>query len=617
MKDGSYRLAVRSVCRAIYGRLRGNAPLLLVCMLVGIMHMLYQGYNFGIGNHAIQIPLLKSYFHPALYPNDPMVATRSYFITFYFIFLAAIERLLGHLESIFFTAQLLTEILIVVAMYHFALAVFKDRSVAIISVLLMFTSKIMLGGAIVHWNHHTHTYAVMPLLLWSFALFLNQKTRKAYALLGFAANINIQSAAYVLTMFALVSLLRTGRKSKESGWRYAIFSLLKDYGAFVLFSLPCVVWAFTKTGGPLTDAWIQQLRVRSSHHSFPLGWKVQDYTNYLLFFAFGVIVWALALRKTEDREIHRTLGWFSLAILLLCGIGVVFAEWIPVKIVLRSQLFRSVKFLTIFIVFYASYAIRYLWDKSAGHKLLAIGTFLTLFLPNYLQFLVLLVLIYQIAEAKSLYWWTAPVVAAALILRVYAPHTGFPKNIDLNQITGFIRPFFEDSLRMTILATFVFWLSIRKATSIPWLRRLSSVLVLLAMFVYFVPATYRRKVTPIEKRGNWVQVQLWARENTPQDAVFLTPPYRQGFRVYSERSAVMEEKDGTQQYFQTDYSYEWWSRVTEIGKTQEQYDNLSPDRLAELCRKYGASYVVFPAGKPLPFPQVYENKDYRVYIPNI
>ena len=617
MKDRPYRLTVRSAYHTIYGYLHDNAPLLLACMLVGIMHMLYQSYSFGDGNHAVQIPLLKSYFHPDLYPNDPMVATGSHFITFYFIFLAAVERLLGHLESIFFTAQLITEILIVVAMYHFALAVFKDRSVAIMAVLLMSTSKIMLGGPIVHWNHHTHTYAVMPFLLWSFVLFLNQKTRKAYALLGFAANINIQSTAYVLAMFAVVSLLRAGQKSKESGWRHAMISLLKDYGAFVIFSLPCVVWALTKTGGPLTDAWIQQLRARSSHHSFPLGWEVQDYTNYLLFFTFGVITWLLALRKSEEREIHLTLGWFSLVALLLCGAGVVFAEWIPVKIVLRSQLFRSTKFLAIFIVFYASYAIRYLWDKSAGHKLLAVGTFLVLFLPNYFSFLVLLVLVYQIAEAKNLYWWTAPAVAAVLILRVYAPHIALPTSIDLNQITGFIRPFFEDGLKMTVLVTLILWISIRKATSIPWLRYVSSILVLLLAVVYFVPATYRRKVTPIEKRGNWVQVQLWARENTPQDAVFLTPPYRAGFRVYSERSAVMEEKDGTQQYFHTDYSYEWWSRVIEIGKTQGQYDNLSPDRLEEICRKYGASYLIFPATKPLPFPQVYENKEYKVYRPDI
>ncbi|MFC1716770.1 DUF6798 domain-containing protein [Candidatus Poribacteria bacterium] len=599
--------------KSLYQRLCDNAPLILMCMLIGVMHMLYQGYKFGIGNHAIQIPLLKSYFHPDLYPNDPMVATRSHFITFYFIFLAAAERLFGHLEFIFFTAQLITEILTFMAIYHLAHAVFKDRNTAIIAVFLMFTVKPILGGAIIHWNQHTHTYAVLPLILWSLTLFLNRRTRWAYALLGFAANVNIQSATYVLPMFALVSLLRTCRESTVIGWRHAIVSLLKDYGFFVLFSLPCLIWALTKAGGPLTDAWIQQLRARSSHHSFPFSWDVKDYTNYLLFFTLGVMAWALALKESEDREMHWTLGWFSFVVLLLCGIGVVFAEWIPVKIVLRAQLFRSAKFLSIFIVLYTSCAIRYLWGKSTGYKVLAISIFLVLFLPKYLAFLVLIVLLYQLVEAKNLYWWTAPIVAAVLVLRVFIPHAEFPKAINLSEITVFARPFFENSLRLVILAVFLFWMSIRKAKSVRLLSRSSMIVAFLVVFVYILPATYHQMVPPVEQRGNWVRAQIWAKENTPQDAIFLTSPARQGFRIYSERSVVAENKDGTQQYFDTDYSYEWWARVKDIGRNSKQYDNLSAQRLTELCRKYGASYLVFPAAKPLPFTHVYENNDYRVY----
>jgi len=64
--------------------------------------------------------------------------------------------------------------------------------------------------------------------------------------------------------------------------------------------------------------------------------------------------------------------------------------------------------------------------------------------------------------------------------------------------------------------------------------------------------TYQRVTPPYEKRGDWIGVQLWAKENTPIDAMFITPPYLQGFRIYSERGAVAEWKDGTQQYFDTE-----------------------------------------------------------------
>lgn len=568
---------------------------------------------FGGGNHAIQIPLLKSYFRPDLYPNDPMVATRSHFITFYFMFLAAIEKLFGNLELIFFIAQLITEILISIAIYQFALAVFRDRNTAIIALLLIFTNKPMLGGPIIHWNHHTHTYAAMPLILWSFSLFLKQHTKKAYALLGFAANINIQSVTFVLPMFALVSLLGIRKKAIAIGWHAAIIGLLKEFALFALFALPCLVWAFSKTGGAITEEWVQQLRVRSSHHSFPFSWDVKGYTNYLLFFIFGIITWSLALKRDENRETHKILGWFGLVVLLLCGMGVIFSEWIPIKIVLRAQLFRSTKFLAIFIVFYASYAIRYLWNQRAGNKVLAASTFLILLLPKYLEFLVLLILLYQILEVKNLYWWTAPIVTAVLILRVYIPHAEFPKGINLNEIIAFIRPFFEIKLRVVILATFLFWMSLKKVTSNHWLHRSSTMAAFLVILIYIFPATHSQLISPVEKRGNWVRMQVWARENTPRDAIFLTPTRRQGFRVFSERSIVVEEKDGTQQYFKSDYSYEWWARMKDVERNGKSYDNLSAKQLEELCQKYGASYLVFPNSKPLSFPQVYEDNDYRIY----
>ena len=584
-------------------------------IIMGTIHMLYQGYEFGVSNHAIQIPFLKSYFRPELYPNDPLIATRPRFLTFYFIFFAVIERLFGHLDLLLFTAHLITEILVFAAIYYFAYTIFKDRGIAAIAVFLIFTDKIVMGDAKLHdWTIHTHTFSVLPLILWSFTLFLKQRTRKAYALLGFAANINIQSVIYVLPMFALVSLLKTREDSAVIGWRRTILDLLKDYGIFVICALPCLIWAFATAGGPLTDEWIEQLRARSSHHSFPFSWGVPKYMNYLMFAMLGMVSWTLALKNTKDRKIHRTLGWFGLVVLLFCVIGTVFSELIPVRSILRIQPFRSTKYLTIFTLLYASYAIRYFWDKSVGHRFLAVGTFLVLFLPDYLEFLILLVLLYQLVEARNLYWWTAPIVAAVLILRVYVPHAEFPDNFDFRRIMGFIRPFLESRLRVEILAIFLLWTSIRKLTTIQWLRHANTVLAFLAMFVYVIPATYHQEVKPVEQRGDWVQAQLWAKENTPQDAVFLTPPYHKGFRVYSERSIVAEWKDGTQQYFDVDYSYEWWARMKQIGRNSEEYDNLTPQQLVELCRKYGASYIVFPARKQLPFLQVYQDNEHQIYF---
>jgi len=335
--------------------------------------------------------------------------------------------------------------------------------------------------------------------------------------------------------------------------------------------------------------------------------------NYLLFFILGIIMWTLALKRSTDRKTHSAFGWFGLVVLLLCGMAVVFAEWVPVKIVLRSQLFRSTKFMTLFVLLYASYTIRNLWDKNAIRKFLAVITFLILFIPKYMPLLVILLLLYLLVEAGSSFWWIAPIVPAVLIFRAYAPHTAFPGSIDLNAIPGFIRPFLDDKLRITVLGLFLFWLVINKGTTIRFLRVSSSIIVILVVLLHVLPGAYHRMVTPLDQRGNWVKAQVWAKENTPQNAVFLTPPYKQNFRVHSERTIVAEVKDGTQQYFDSDYSYLWWERITDIGKNSEEYDNLNLDQLFQLGKKYNVSYLVFSAKKSMPFSHVYHNEDYRIY----
>jgi hypothetical protein len=604
---------IKIIAKAIYKHLQDNASLILVCTIIGIIHLLYQNYQFGGWNHSIQIPILKSYLHPELYPNDRMIETRSYFITLYFLYLAVIERIFGHLELIFLIAYLITEVLFFIAVYHFAYALFKDRNVAILAIILLFTQKLIIGGDLIHWDHHNHTHAVMPYILFALALFMKGHRRKAYGLLGFAANIHIQSVFYVVPMLALVSFVDFMQNRKTTGWRNGILALLKDYSFFVAFGLPCLAWAFAKSGGPFNGEWIAQLYERSKHHTFPFSWDKKEFTNYLLFFTLGILSWMIAIKNSDDKKIHRNFAWFTLVVLVFCGMAVVFSEYYPVKIILRIQLFRSTKFLTIFMTLYSCYIIKYFWDKNTLHKILAIGTFLALLLPEYLKFLVLLILLYQFAETKKLHWGVLAFASGVLVLHVFVPHEALPDKFRTEQITGLVSPLFEDKLRAILLVLLVFWLFM-KSQSKRWLTYASTIIVCLVIIAYALPSLYHRVVLPYDKRGAWVDTQLWIKDNTPIDAMFITPPYLQSFRVFSERGAVAEWKDGTQQFFDTEYSFEWWERITDLGKEDKAfYENLSKERLLELCKKYNASYIVFPTTKKLDLPFVYENNEFRVY----
>jgi hypothetical protein len=119
---------------------------------------------------------------------------------------------------------------------------------------------------------------------------------------------------------------------------------------------------------------------------------------------------------------------------------------------------------------------------------------------------------------------------------------------------------------------------------------------------------------------DWSLVCNWVKENTPKDAVFLTPRLAQTFRWYAERAEVVNRKDIPQD---AEGIVEWWRRNVDIHANS---DPDSPDRwrrnLAEagsarltvLADRYGAEYVITDAEPPLALPRVGpQSASYAIY----
>ena len=139
--------------------------------------------------------------------------------------------------------------------------------------------------------------------------------------------------------------------------------------------------------------------------------------------------------------------------------------------------------------------------------------------------------------------------------------------------------------------------------------------------------------------ADWKDLQLWARERTSVGAVFVTPPYRQGFRFYSQRSPFVEWTDGAAMHWSPGFEKEWTERLARLGysgfedisalrlkvfppeqppsvRTADIYERVDAGLLAALAKDYGIAYVVREGGPPLPLPLVYRNGTFRVYAVN-
>ena len=136
---------------------------------------------------------------------------------------------------------------------------------------------------------------------------------------------------------------------------------------------------------------------------------------------------------------------------------------------------------------------------------------------------------------------------------------------------------------------------------------------------------------------DWVDVQQWARNNSPIDSVFITPPYKLGFRVIAQRSPVVEWVDAGAMNWAPGFEREWLRRLGDLGVLDRQglwrlllatssfrkgvaeidqavasYNSINESQINSIARRYGAKYVVRDK-EGLPFPLVHANQSFFVY----
>mgnify|MGYP001037350090 FL=1 len=133
---------------------------------------------------------------------------------------------------------------------------------------------------------------------------------------------------------------------------------------------------------------------------------------------------------------------------------------------------------------------------------------------------------------------------------------------------------------------------------------------------------------------NWVEAQAWARQNTPHNAVFITPPekgslFEAEWRVFSERSSVVSLYDLFEIALRPDYLEPWRERFDRLAPGAEQQFNgnyfeskaltrqayyaLTDQEILQAARRIGADYLVVEKPHSRDFPLLYENDGFSIY----
>lgn len=535
--------------------------------VAGLLAAAIKGYGYGYNDQALLLPFVKHTLNPSLYPGDILLESAR---TMQPIFWTVIGRAaqVVPLPALVLTLHVVSSALSLIGVWALAVSLFRNRTSANIGLLVLALSvptayALGLDPPRLIWPELVQRSVIFPLLLFALVLSLHRRLVLAMILVGLSVNIHPVSSGTVGLMILLGALFdRDARRSLPPA------SL-----AAAICAAPMVVGMAMRPGAVGTTAaeseqWLRLLRLRVSHHMFPLTWDSERWLGALLVLAIGLRSY-LVVGLREMR--HRTaLVWFAVPLALWVP-GFIFTEVWPVPAIIMMQFFRGTKFAMMIGLLYFTH-----------HQVLRLSSGRT---PQ--------VLVGLLSVAAIPVMWTAPLAAPAVVL---IPHM-------------LVRGVLEDTRRAG-----------------RWPLRLAAAVLVLALGAGAVMAVRQRSGADwLSVWGGmpeqWRGVQVWVKEHSATDTTVLIPPLERGFRVFSERPVVGVLKDGGLHQNNPRLLSEWWRRMQDLGCREDgpttircrNFREFSADELARLGRRYDADLLVTYRDHDLPWEPLYVNNHWAVY----
>ena len=355
--------------------------------------------------------------------------------------------------------------------------------------------------------------------------------------------------------------------------RIGIRKIILGLVVFTLAALPVLLW---KAGGnpidfSLRPAWVAFLNETLFRHIFAL---VGVFPGTWVIVGCGMSAMGMffvATREGGKDPATVTARSFIFAGMIVMLVNVITVNWLPVTIIIQSQIARIGLWILILAYLFFANMLTGLYAQ----KTLSPGAFWLLFLTFLLSPLPILPL---------LVW---------VLVR-------FVKNASV----------------------------IKTATAVITISTLASFAIILNL------GFWQPGIFIYGEDSPWVDVQNWARNNTPVSARFITPPQRIGiqesdWRVHSERASAGTFSELLVAAFQPGYELEWKPRFELLAPgaiaqfngdyfanseiVRKAYIGMSTEQLLSAACKLNSQYIVSEKPYTHPLPLAYENSGFAVY----
>jgi len=563
-----------------------------VSALLTPLVLLQLGYSYGEPNHTLVLPWILRRVDPSLLARDWFSNTIPHHLTFVVV-MAWLARLMP-LPAAMLGLHVLNLFFLLWVSHRLAGHLFDDRRVFYVALFLMLRwGTLALGGNSLWANYFLPHFAAVPFCLLAFDLMLVNRPLLAALAAAAATWIHIQLGALTMLVVGLGLLLEW----RSVGWR-RIFSTAAAYLAPAAPTLVAQWRLYVSNPAALSNREFRNLHaiLRQPHHLIPTSWEAADYVRFVLLLAIAAL--AISWRLPS----HRRVVTWCVIILALCVAGTVFVEWVPVRLVIKLQLFRLTIFVKFFAVVYvARFILTVIDEGSALEKVCALAI---LAIQNFAAVAVAAALILALRR-KERWFLGLGVFAAGVVsglVMVAATSAGVPRLRALAVAPGGIS---IGLLTLAALAAFAWRAPRLLPTALLGLVIVVRISTGLPYFGYDHPLV-----------DDWYRFCRQVRAQTPRHALVITPPFREGFTTFAERAEIADFKCTPS--IERDL-VEWKRRLDELAGGPVRcigwpncgevlaagYLRLREHEFLALARRYGAQYVVTDhAGQRLAFPEV-------------
>lgn len=526
----------------------------------------FPGHTYLQSDTQIYIPILERLRDPGLYKADPVALRPHVSYTIYDEVSLALRRLTGlDFEWVLAAQQLVFRFLGVWGVYLIATAMGLQTRMAVVVASIVHLGASIHGPAVltVEYEPVPRGFAI-PLIILAIGLLAHNRTLPAAAVAGLAILFHPPTVVPFLAVYGIMLLWLPDRGERKRRWQYLLPILGAAALLFVFSKLQAGISEKQDLFGRIDPELERLQRLRGAYNWVSL-WAIEWIWQYLFLWVAGVIAF-LRMRRWMPEKLQFFVAGLPAYGLLMIPVSYLTLEGMKWSFIPQFQPARAVLFVVLMIM---------ITGGAAGLRAAQARRWL-----------------------EAVFWL---VIVFAIPVNIRVLPILFPNLTDPVIVRRVLL-----TLGLAGIAVLAAVVEKRRGAWAAW-----AACLILPCFV--IPSVGGIENFPKLHHSELDELAAWARQNTPQDAVFLFPFAGRSlhpgvFRARSLRAVYVDWKSGGQVNLLKDFADEWWQRwQAGMAPAGSKLDLASYARL-------GVDFIVVERKDAPPETQpVFANSRYAVY----